>query len=71
MQELTFTTRLDAQGKPEDYSVEGMLTQDGETFPVGLFTTSFNRAFDELIYWLHAIESDSSNAAVNVSFKTI
>lgn len=71
MQDLTFITRLDSQGNPEDYSVEGMLTMEGETFPVGFYTTCFNKAFDEFIYWLHAVESDSRNAAVNVTFKTV
>jgi hypothetical protein len=71
MQELTFTTTLDNQGKPDSYSVDGSVTIEGEAVNVGLYTTDFNKAFDELIYWLHAVESDSRNASVNVTFKTI
>lgn len=71
MQSLTFTTTLDAQGNPDSYNVEGTVTLDGEAVPVGLYTTDFNKAFDELIYWLHAVESDLDNASVNVTFKTI
>lgn len=70
MQSLTFTTALDAQGNPDSYSVDGTVTVDGEAVNVGLYTTDFNKAFDELIYWLHAVESDSNNASVNVTFKT-
>lgn len=70
MQSLTFTTTLDAQGSPDSYTVDGTVTIEGEAVNVGLYTTSFNKAFDELIYWLHAVESDSNNAAVNVTFKT-
>lgn len=71
MQELTFTTTLDNQGKPDSYTVNGTITLDGEAVNVGYYTTDFNKAFDELIYWLHAVESDSDNAAVNTIFKTI
>lgn len=71
MQELTFTTTLDDQGKPDSYTVEGTVTLDGEAVFVGYFTTDFIRAFDELLYWQHAVESDINNAAVNVTFKTI
>lgn len=71
MQELTFTTTLDAQGKPDSYSVDGTVTLEGEAVNVGLYTTNFDKAFDELIYWLHAVESDKNNASVNVTFKTI
>jgi len=71
MQELTFTTTLDDQGNPDSYSVDGIVTLEGETVTVGLYTTDFNKAFDELIYWLHAVESDTSNASVNVTFKAI
>jgi hypothetical protein len=71
MQELTFTTTLDDQGKPDSYSVDGTVTLEGETVPVGLYTTDFNKAFDELMYWIHSVESDSKNAAVNVTFKNI
>jgi hypothetical protein len=71
MQELTFTTTLDDQGKPDCYNVEGTVTLEGEAVAVGLYTTNFDKAFDELIYWLHAVESDSKNSAVNVTFKTI
>lgn len=71
MQTLTFTTTLDDQGKPDSYTVEGTVTLEGEAVTVGYYTTDFNKAFDELIYWLHAVESDSNNAAVNVTFKTI
>lgn len=71
MQALTFTTTLDNQGKPDNYSVDGTVTLEGEAVTVGLYTTDFNKAFDELMYWVHAVESDSNNAAVNVTFKTI
>jgi hypothetical protein len=71
MQSLTFTTTLDNQGKPDSYSVAGTVTLESEAVNVGYYTTDFNKAFDELIYWLHAVESDSNNAAVNVTFKTI
>ncbi len=71
MQSLTFTTTLDEQGKPDSYTVEGTVTIEKETVPVGYFTTCFNKAFDELIYWVHAVESDSKNSPVNVTFKTI
>jgi hypothetical protein len=71
MQELTFTTTLDNQGKPDSYTVNGIVTLGGEAVNVGYYTTDFNKAFDELIYWLHAVESDSDNAAVNTIFKTI
>ncbi len=71
MQELTFTTTLDEQGAADSYTVEGTVTIEGETVPVALYTTCFNKAFDELIYWLHAVESDSNNASVNVNFKTV
>ena len=71
MQSLTFTTTLDDQGAADSYTVEGTVTIEGETVPVALYTTCFNKAFDELIYWLHTVESDSNNAAVNVTFKTI
>jgi hypothetical protein len=71
MQELTFTTTLDDQGKPDSYSVDGTVTLEGEAVNVGLYTTKFDKAFDELIYWLHAVESDKNNASVNVTFKTI
>lgn len=70
MQDLTFTTTLDDQGTADSYTVEGTVTIEGETVPVALYTTCFNNAFDELIYWLHAVESDSNNASVNVTFKT-
>ncbi len=71
MQELTFTTTLDDQGKPDSYSVDGAVTLEGETVPVRLYTTDFNKAFDELMHWIHSVESDSKNAAVNVTFKNI
>jgi hypothetical protein len=71
MQELTFTTTLDNQGKPDSYTVNGIVTLEGEAVNVGYYTTDFNKAFDELIYWLHAVESNSDNAAVNTIFKTI
>lgn len=71
MQALTFTTTLDAQGKPDSYSVDGTVTLEGEAVTVSYYTTKFDKAFDELIYWLHAVESDTSNASVNVTFKTI
>ena len=71
MQELTFTTTLDNQGKPDSYTVNGTVTLESEAVNVGYYTTDFNKAFDELIYWLHAVESDSNNAAVNTIFKTI
>ena len=71
MQEITFTTYLDQQGKPDSYDVTGTVTLEGEVLQVGLYTTKFDKAFDELVYWLHAVESDSNNAAVNVTFKTI
>lgn len=71
MQALTFTTTLDKQGKPDSYTVKGTVTLEGEAVNVGYYTTDFNKAFDELIYWLHAVESDSDNAAVNTVFKTI
>lgn len=71
MQTLTFTTTLDAQGKPDSYTVEGTVTLEGEAVTVGLYTTKFDKAFDELIYWLHTVESDSNNASVNVTFKAI
>jgi hypothetical protein len=71
MQELTFTTTLDDQGKPDSYTVEGTVTLEGEAVSVGYYTTDFNKAFDELLYWLHTVESDTSNASVNVTFKTI
>lgn len=71
MQALTFITTLDDQGKPDSYSVDGTVTLEGEAVTVGLYTTKFDKAFDELIYWLHAVESDSNNASVNVTFKTI
>lgn len=71
MQELTFTTTLDEQGKPDCYDVSGTITVDSETVFVGLYTTCFNKAFDELIYWIHAVESDRNNASINVIFKTI
>lgn len=70
MQELTFTTTLDEQGKPDSYSVDGTVTLEGEAVNVGYHTTNFNKAFDELIYWLHTVESDSDNASVSVTFKT-
>ena len=68
---LTFTTTLDDQGKPDSYAVNGTVTLERVPFPVGLYTTKFDKAFDELIYWLHTVESDSKNASVNVTFKTI
>jgi hypothetical protein len=71
MQELTFTTTLDDQGKPDSYTVEGTVTLEAEAVTVGYYTTDFSNAFDELIYWLHAVESDKNNASVNVTFKTI
>ena len=71
MQSLTFTTTLDDQGKPDSYLVDGAVTIEGESVPVGLYTTDFNKAFDELIYWIHAVESDNNNASVNITFKTI
>lgn len=71
MQELTFTTTLDNQGKPDSYTVNGTVTLEGEEVSVGYYTNKFDRAFDELIYWLHAVESDSNNASVNVTYKTI
>lgn len=71
MQALTFTTTLDNQGKPDSYSVDGTVTLEGEAVTVGLYTTDFNKAFDEMMYWVHSVESDTSNAPVNVTFKTI
>lgn len=71
MQKLTFTTALDNQGTPYSYSVDGMLMQDGKSFPVGFETASFNRAFNELIYWIYTIESDKTNKPVDITFKTI
>lgn len=70
MQELTFTTTLDTEGNPESFSVDGTVTLEGEAVTVGLYTTNFNKAFDELIYWFHAVEADSDNTSVNVTFKT-
>lgn len=70
MQELTFTTTVDEYGKPDSYAVDGTVTLQGEAVNVGLYTTNFNKAFDELIYWLHTVESDSDNASVSVTFKT-
>jgi hypothetical protein len=68
---LTFTTTIDkTDGKPLDYFLEGMLTHEGETFPVGLSSTCFNRAFDEMIYWLHTIESVKDNQSVKLTFNT-
>lgn len=71
MQELTFTTTLDEQGKPDSYTVEGTVTLEGEAVNVGYYTTDFNKAFGELIYWLHAVESETAHETVNVTFKTI
>ena len=72
MNHLTFTTSIDTvSGKPMDYCLDGMLTQEGETFPVGLSSSCFNRAFDELIYWVHAIESGNEGATVSLTFKTV
>ena len=71
MQELKFTTTVDDQGKPDSYTVEGTVTLEGEAVTVGYYTTDFNKAFNELSYWLHEVEADSNNAAVNVTFKTI
>lgn len=71
MQSLTFVTTLDNQGQPDSFTVEGTVTLEGEAVNVGYYTTDFNKAFDELLYWLHAVESDSNNKAVNVKFKTI
>ena len=71
MQALTFTTTLDDQGKPDSYTVEGTVTLEGEAVTVGYYTTKFDTAFDELLYWLHSVESDTSNASVTVTFKTI
>jgi hypothetical protein len=70
MQELKFTTTVDDKGNPDSYTVEGTVTLEGESVTVGLYTTNFNKAFDELIYWLHAVESDASNVSVNVRFNT-
>ena len=71
MQEITFTTYVDSEGNPDSYDVTGTVTLERELVPVGLYTTKFDKAFDELIYWLHTVESDSKNASVNVNFKTI
>ena len=71
MQELTFTTTLDGQGIPDSYSVDGTVTLEGEAVPVGLSTACFNKAFDELMYWVHAVEADVNNVPVNVAFKTV
>lgn len=70
-QELTFTTLLDDQGKHDSYSVNGMVTLEGEVVSIGYYTTDLNKAFDELIYWMHAVESESNKAAVKVTFKAI
>lgn len=70
MQALTFITMLDDQGKPDSYTVEGTVTLEGEAVNVGYYTTNFNKAFDELTYWIHTVESDSDNASVSVTFKT-
>lgn len=71
MQKLTITTTLDNEGKPDSYTVNGTVALECESVPVSYYTTDFNKAFDELIYWLHAVESDSKNVSVNVTFNTI
>lgn len=71
MQTLTFTTTLDDQGKPDSYTVEGTVTLESEAVPVGYFTTDFNKAFSEMMYWIHAVESDKTNEAVTLTFKTV
>lgn len=71
MQALTFTTTLDNQGKPDSYTVNGTVTLEGEAVNVGYYTTDFDKAFDELIYWMRAVESESDDATVNTVFKTI
>lgn len=54
-----------------DKLVAYTVTIEGEAVTVGYYTTKFDKAFDELIYWLHTVESDTNNASVNVTFKTI
>lgn len=71
MQELKFTTTLDDQGKPDSYTVEGTVTLEGEVVLLGYFTTDFNKAFDELMYWVHTVEADSKNTSVKLTFENI
>ena len=62
---LTFTSSLDSQGLPVSYSVDGDISHDGEIVPIGFASANFNRAFDELRYWVHLCPS------AQVDFKTI
>ena len=72
MNELTMITALDKEtGKPANYTLEGTLTHDGEKFIVGLYSTCFNRVFDEMIYWVHTIEASHEGATVSLTFKTV
>ena len=65
MNHLTFTTLMDTDTlNPLDYTVEGMLTIDGEPTPIAYSSAHFSKAFDELAYWTKQIES------VDVTSKT-
>ncbi len=71
MQALKFTTTVDDQGKPDSYTVEGTVTLEGEAVAIGYFTTDFNKAFDELMYWVHTVEADNNSASVTLTFENI
>ena len=53
---LVFITEIDADGKPDCYHVNGSIydTEGKDWFPVGEYTTSFDRAFDTLTHYVHS-----------------
>ena len=53
MDNIVFNTVLNDQGNPIAYDVSGEVTSDGERVSLGFSCFYFDRAFDELCYWVN------------------
>ena len=53
MNTLTFNTVLTTEGNPIAYDVTGTVTTDNEAAHVGFSCFYFDKAFDELCYWVN------------------
>jgi len=57
MDTIQFNTVLDDTGKPFGYDITGMVTLDNEKTHLGLSCFCFDKAFDELCYWVNECPS--------------
>lgn len=57
MNQLTFTTWIDADGSPVLYFVRGSLMHEGEDVHVAYTSPNFDRAFGEVCHWVRAVPS--------------